>query len=161
MRNASTRKRRRTAGLILGLLGVGTATALSLTAFQDNLLFFYSPTELKDQNLGADERFRIGGLVAEGSITGENGSTTKQFVVTDTLNDVPVVYNGVLPDLFREGQGVVANGRLNGEGIFEADEVLARHDENYMPPEAKEALDSAEAIRSRAKDSLTNAGSAE
>ena len=148
-----SRKQRRMIGVGLGLLGLGAAAALSLTAFQDNLLFFYSPTELIDQELGENQRFRIGGLVAEDSVerivssAAVEESDTIRFTVTDTENTVPVIYSGILPDLFREGQGVIAHGRLDAEGVFQADEILARHDENYMPPEVHEALQQAERLR--------------
>ncbi len=159
-----SRKQRRMVGVGLGLLGLGAAAALSLTAFQDNLLFFYSPTELIDQELGENQRFRVGGLVAEGTVERiENGAATPvaatlddapineydtvRFVVTDTENTVSVIYSGILPDLFREGQGVIAHGRLDADGVFQADEILARHDENYMPPEVHEALQQAERLR--------------
>lgn len=140
-------------GVGLGLLGLGAAAALSLTAFQDNLLFFYSPTELRDREMAESQRFRIGGLVAEDSVEqitdGADAGVqdTVRFMVTDTENAVPVVYSGILPDLFREGQGVIAHGRLGADGTFQADEILARHDENYMPPEVHEALQQAERVR--------------
>jgi len=134
-----TRKRRRLYVVLLGMLSLATATALVLTAFDDNLVFFYSPTDLQEKALPAGRLVRIGGLVEEDSVarSGDNGVT---FVVTDLAHRVPVVYQGILPDLFREGQGVVAQGSLGPDGVFVAREVLARHDENYMPPEVAEAL---------------------
>jgi cytochrome c-type biogenesis protein CcmE len=135
-----TRKRRRLTLLGLALLGLGTATALTLTAFQDSLMFFYSPTDLETREPAPGQRFRLGGLVAEGSVAPIGGGAGVAFTVTDTAHQVPVVYAGIVPDLFREGQGVVAEGRLQPDGVFVADEVLARHDENYMPPEVAEAL---------------------
>ena len=136
-----TRKRRRLMMLSLFVLGVGTATALTLAAFQDNLVFFYGPSELVEKHVPDGRLVRVGGLVEEGSLQRAtiNGRLEIRFRVTDTNRALPVVYSGVLPDLFREGQGVVANGRLE-HGVFRASEVLAKHDENYMPPEVAEAL---------------------
>ena len=138
-----SRKRRRLMLVCLVLLGVGTATALSLSAFEDNLLFFYSPSDLEGRHLPPEQRFRLGGLVAEGSVQRLSDGVTVAFDVTDTAAIVAVRYIGILPDLFREGQGVVAQGRLGPDGVFRADEVLAKHDETYMPPEVAEALEAA------------------
>lgn len=135
-----TRKRRRLYVLLLGLLGLGTATALTLAAFQDHLVFFYSPTDIATKKAPQDRSMRIGGLVEVGSVERTQGKTEIRFRVTDMANAVPVVFSGVVPDLFREGQGVVANGRLGADGTFQARELLARHDENYMPTEVAEAL---------------------
>lgn len=133
-----TRKRKRLLA-VLGLVsGLGVAVALVLSAFNENLVFFHSPSDIVEKQLPADKRFRIGGLVEEGSVR-RDGLVT-EFVVTDLRSSVPVRYTGILPDLFREGQGVVANGRLDAERRFIASEVLAKHDENYMPPEVAEAL---------------------
>lgn len=132
-----TRKRRRLAILLLFLLGLGTATALTLTAFQDHLVFFYSPTDLTQGRAPAGRAIRIGGLVEPGTIEREGAEI--RFIVTDNVNRLRVVYRGLVPDLFREGQGVVAQGRMDG-AVFRANEVLARHDENYMPPEVADAL---------------------
>lgn len=138
MRKPVTRKRRRLYA-VLGLVAVlGVATALVLSAFSDNLVFFHSPTDVVEKKLPADRLFRIGGLVEAGSVK-RDGLIT-DFNVTDLQHTVPVRYTGILPDLFREGQGVVANGRLDANGRFNAAEVLAKHDENYMPPEVAEAL---------------------
>ncbi|MCW8952985.1 MAG: cytochrome c maturation protein CcmE, partial [Rhodospirillales bacterium] len=123
----------------LGLLMLGGAVALMLAAFEDNIVFFYSPTELQEKDIRPDQRLRIGGLVEEGSIKKAEDSMTFEFRVTDTVNAVAVVYKGILPDLFREGQGVVVEGKM-GATAFVADEVLAKHDENYMPPEVADAL---------------------
>lgn len=133
-----TRKKRRLYMLGLALLGLGTATALALTAFQDNIVFFYSPTQLQTHDVG-ERNFRLGGLVEEGSVQKLPDGVTTAFRVTDTANTVAVRYRGQLPDLFREGQGVVAEGRMTS-GVFVAREVLAKHDETYMPPEVTEAL---------------------
>lgn len=122
------------------VLGVGAATALVLTAFSENLLFFYSPSQVLAAEAPVNRNFRLGGLVEEGSLRREGDGLTVRFVVTDLKASTPVVYTGILPDLFREGQGIVALGRLGPDGVFTAEEVLAKHDENYMPPEVAEAL---------------------
>lgn len=134
-----TRKKRRLYVVLLALLGLGTAAALTLSAFEENIVFFYSPSDLEARPPG-DRSVRIGGLVAEGSIDKQADGLTTVFKVTDMSATVPVRYVGILPDLFREGQGVVAEGRLGPDGVFVAREVLARHDENYMPPEVADAL---------------------
>jgi cytochrome c-type biogenesis protein CcmE len=130
-----TRKRRRLTLLLLCALGLGTAAGLSLFAFQDNLLYFYTPSELAQKPPGPDQRFRLGGLVEDGSLVREADGMTVAFTVTDTKTELRVRYTGALPDLFGEGQGVVAHGRLQPDGTFLADELLAKHDETYMPPE--------------------------
>ena len=125
--------------LLLGSLSVlGVAAALVLTALNDNIVFFYSPTQLAAKTPGPAQRLRIGGLVAEGSVK-KDGQEVR-FTVTDLQKTVPVVYRGLLPDLFREGQGVIAEGTLGADGVFLAREVLAKHDEKYMPPEVAKAL---------------------
>ena len=133
-----TRKRRRLYLVLAGMLALGGAVALVLTAFQDNLVFFYSPSDVVQREIPPDRRFRIGGLVQPGSVQ-KDGMTT-QFEVTDTAHAVKVTFTGMVPDLFREGQGVVAQGRLRADGVFVATEVLAKHDETYMPPEVVDAL---------------------
>jgi cytochrome c-type biogenesis protein CcmE len=137
-----TRKKRL---LIVGLivLGVGAATTVALTALQDNMLFFVSPTDVHAQAFPADRQIRLGGLVAGGSVARDPDSLQVRFNVTDGNHDVPVLFTGILPDLFREGQGVIAHGRIDGNGVFQANEVLARHDETYMPPEVMRALEAA------------------
>jgi len=139
---ARNRKRRRLWVLLLCGLGLGTATALTLAAFQDNLVFFHAPSDLVAARPGPERAFRLGGLVEAGSVVRdvEAGTPLVRFRVTDGAHAVPVTYRGVLPDLFREGQGVVTLGRLGPDGVFAASEVLARHDETYMPPEVAEAL---------------------
>lgn len=122
---------------------LGVASVLVLNAFQSNLVFFFSPSQVAAKEAPIGKSFRIGGLVEEGSVKREGNSTTVKFAVTDTIKTIPVVYTGILPDLFREGKGVVAQGKISSNGIFEAEEVLAKHDENYMPPEAAEALEQA------------------
>jgi cytochrome c-type biogenesis protein CcmE len=137
-----TRKQQRLGLLALAMIALGGATALVLSAFSDNLVFFYSPSELKAKPALADanRRIRIGGLVELHSITRSADGQTISFRVTDGAHDIPVTYKGALPDLFREGQGVVAEGRMRRDGSFRASEVLAKHDERYMPPEVVEAL---------------------
>lgn len=138
-----TRKKRRLMILLLAGLGLGTATALTLAAFQDNLVFFLSPSDVATRHPSGDRAFRLGGLVETGSVerhTGSDGRPSATFRVTDGPNAVTVTYAGVLPDLFREGQGVVTLGKLQPDGSFRATEVLARHDETYMPPEVADAL---------------------
>jgi cytochrome c-type biogenesis protein CcmE len=134
-----TRKRRRLVALGVGLSLLATATALVLIAFNDNLVFFYSPSDLAQKAVGPERRIRIGGLVENQSLVKED-SRRVAFRVTDGKSELKVVYDGLLPDLFREGQGVVAEGKLRGDGIFVASSVLAKHDEKYMPPEVADAL---------------------
>ncbi len=135
---AMTRKRRRLYFIGLALLGLCAGTALVLTAFQDNIVFFFSPTEVAAKKPTPSQRLRIGGLVEAGSV--QKTGTTVSFVVTDNANTLKVAYTGILPDLFREGQGVVAEGHMGADGTFQAREVLAKHDENYMPREVADAL---------------------
>ena len=133
-----TPKRRRL-WLLLGSLGtLGVAAALVLTALNDNLVFFYSPTQVAEKSIAPDRRFRLGGLVEEGSVVKEG--QVVRFTVTDTNKTLKVTYRGILPDLFREGQGVIAEGSIGPDGVFTAREILAKHDENYMPPEVAKAL---------------------
>lgn len=136
----------------LAVVGVLIATALTLRAFQDNMMFFIDISEVVAGNYPEDRTFRIGGLVMENSIRREEGSLDVNFVVTDMACELPVRYHGVLPDLFREGQGVVAHGRLADDGIFQADKVLAKHDENYMAPEVAESLARNEHVAEMTKD---------
>ena len=133
---------RRQRMILIGLVaaGVTVSAALALRAFQENLLFFFSPTQVAAGEAPHDRVFRLGGMVLEDSIRREPGSLTLTFTVTDYQHAMPISYTGVLPDLFGENQGVVARGRLDGQGGFVAEEILARHDENYMPPEVAEAL---------------------
>ena len=138
------RKRQRLMLVSLVLLGVGTATALTLTAFEDNLLFFYSPSDIDERGVAPGQRIRLGGIVAEDSVGRDEDGVSVRFTVTDMALDVPVVYAGLLPDQFPECQGVVAEGALRADGTFEATQVLAKHDENYMPPEVAESLRSDE-----------------
>jgi cytochrome c-type biogenesis protein CcmE len=134
-----TRKQRRTL-LIASCLGViGIAAGLVLFALSDKITYFRTPSDVAEQKVPAGQRFRLGGLVAEGSVK-RGGGAKVEFAVTDTLKALPVTYQGILPDLFREGQGVVAEGVLSPQGVFVADTVLAKHDENYMPPEVAKSL---------------------
>ena len=139
-----TRRQRRLGILLAALVCAGAATALTLNAFRSNLVFFFSPSQIAAKEAPVAQVFRLGGLVERGSVQRERDGMTIRFIVTDTARGVPVVYHGLLPDLFREGKGVVARGRLGEDGIFVANEVLAKHDENYMPPEAKAALEQAQ-----------------
>ena len=123
-----------------GVAVLGIATALVLNAFNRNLVFFFSPSQVAAKEAPLDRTFRIGGLVAPGSVKRQPDGVTVEFAVTDTAHTLTVVYKGILPDLFREGKGVVTQGRLDESGVFQAKEVLAKHDENYMPPEAADAL---------------------
>jgi cytochrome c-type biogenesis protein CcmE len=122
------------------LAGVGIATAFALQAFQKNLLYYYSPSQIQAGEAPSARSFRVGGLVQNGSVERAPGSLEVRFTLTDFANTVGVSYTGILPDLFREGQGIIARGRLGDNGVFVAEEVLAKHDENYMPPEVKDSL---------------------
>ncbi|MBX3236093.1 MAG: cytochrome c maturation protein CcmE [Nitrospiraceae bacterium] len=133
----------------LGIAVLGLAAALVLNAFRSNLVFFFTPTQVANGEAPVGKSFRIGGLVEAGSVQRERDGLTVHFVVTDTTKAIPVVYKGILPDLFKEGKGAVAQGRLGSDGTFQASEVLAKHDENYMPPEAAEALAKAKAAGTR------------
>jgi cytochrome c-type biogenesis protein CcmE len=138
------RRHKRLALIAGGVASIALAAALVLNAFQSNLVFFFTPSQIAAGEAPRDRAFRIGGMVVAGSLKRQADGLTVHFTVTDTAKNVPVVYQGILPDLFREGKGVVAQGRLNADGVFRADEVLAKHDENYMPPEAAHALEQAQ-----------------
>ena len=133
-------RHRRLIFVVLGLALLGVTAALVLNAFRSNLVFFYSPTQVADKEAPVNKTFRLGGLVEQGSLKRLADGVTVTFVVTDTGKSIPVRYKGILPDLFKQGKGVVAQGRLAPDGVFHASEVLAKHDENYMPPEAAEAI---------------------
>ena len=135
-----TRKRRRMIIVLTGLAMMSLATLLVLMAFQDNLVYFYGPTDLAAKNVPIGRRVRLGGLVEAGSVAHEADGHTIDFRVTDGKSAIPVTYGGIVPDLFREGQGVVVEGALQNNGILSADSVLAKHDEKYMPPEVVDAL---------------------
>lgn len=139
-----TPRQRRMALVAVLVLGIGTAVGLGLVAFQENLRLFIDPSEVVAGKAPRDRIFRLGGMVKEGTLRTEEDGLTRYFEVTDFAQSVAVVYTGILPDLFREGQGIVANGKLRADGVFVAEEVLAKHDENYMPPEVAESLKSVE-----------------
>jgi cytochrome c-type biogenesis protein CcmE len=147
-----TLKQKRLALILGGVLLLSAATALVLFALRDNLAFFYTPTQVKSNEAPQGRTFRVGGLVEEGSV--KRTGLDVSFRVTDTAQIVPVIYTGILPDLFKEGKGVVAQGTLGPDGVFRAKEVLAKHDENYMPPEAQSALDKAKQAQERSQKSL-------
>jgi cytochrome c-type biogenesis protein CcmE len=138
-----TARKKRLYLIALMVIGVGIAVAFALNAFNQNLMFFYSPSEVIAGDAPKGHTFRLGGLVTDGSVQRQPDGLTVQFDVTDTLKNVKVQYTGILPDLFREGQGIVAHGSLRDDGVFVADEVLAKHDENYMPPEVADSLQAA------------------
>jgi cytochrome c-type biogenesis protein CcmE len=147
-------RHRRFAWIVAGISVLGIAVALVLNAFQSNLVFFFSPTDVVENKAPQGRTFRVGGLVEEKSVKREG--VVVRFNVTDTAKTIPVVYTGILPDLFKEGKGVVAQGKLGPDGVFTASEVLAKHDENYMPPEAAEAVNRAhiDATEKRAAQTL-------
>ena len=148
--------RHKRAAIVVGVLAaVGVAVALVLNAFNSNLVFFYTPSQVAAKDAPIGRTFRIGGLVQAGSL--ERTGVTVNFLVTDTAKTIPVRYRGVLPDLFKEGKGVVAQGKLGPDGVFVASEVLAKHDENYMPPEAAEALQKAQAGNSKLGETVQGA----
>lgn len=135
-----TRRQYRMLMVFAVVLGVAGAVALGLRAFQENLLYFYSTSQVLKGEAPLDRKFRLGGIVVDGTVERERGSLTVRFVLTDTQTTMPVEYTGILPDLFREGQGIVTHGRLDDNGLFVADEVLAKHDEEYMPPEVAASI---------------------
>jgi cytochrome c-type biogenesis protein CcmE len=145
------RRHKRIAFIVAGLTGLGVAAALVLSAFQNNLVFFFSPSQVAAKEAPVNRTFRIGGLVQDGTLARDNDGLTVRFVVTDTAKSIPVVYKGILPDLFKEGKGCVAQGHVGTDGVFYADQVLAKHDENYMPPQAGQAIDNAKHEREAAK----------
>jgi len=140
-------RHQRMIAIAAGVSLIAIAAALVLNAFQGNVVFFFSPSQIAAKEAPLEKTFRVGGMVEKGSLKRQTDGLTVKFVVTDTAKSIPVVYTGILPDLFKEGKGVVAQGRLEPSGEFRATEVLAKHDENYMPPEAAHALSKAEADR--------------
>ena len=140
-----TPRQKRFSLIIGGIVVLALAAGFVLNAFQSNLVFFFTPTQVAQGEAPRNKVFRVGGMVKEGSV--KRDQALIEFVVTDTARDIPVRYSGLLPDLFKEGKGVVAQGRLDDQGLFVASEVLAKHDENYMPPEAQHALDKATAAK--------------
>jgi cytochrome c-type biogenesis protein CcmE len=137
--------------IVLALAGIGIAAALILNAFKSNLVFFFTPTQVMNGEAPTSRAFRIGGLVEKGSLRRDTDGLTSHFVVTDTAKSMNVTYKGILPDLFKEGKGVVAEGHLGADGQFSATQVLAKHDENYMPPEAASAIEKAQRAKTLVK----------
>ncbi len=137
------KRHKRITFIVASLAALGLSAWLVLGAFRQNLVFFFSPTQVATKEAPVNKTFRIGGLVENGSLKRENDGLTIRFTVTDTANTIPVVYKGIMPDLFKEGRGCVAQGRIGSDGVFYADQIMAKHDENYMPPEAARALDQA------------------
>ena len=148
------RRHKRIGFIVAGLVGLSIAAYLVASAFRNNLVFFFSPTQVAAKEAPVNRTFRVGGLVQEGTL--KRDGLKVQFTVTDTVASVPVVYNGILPDLFKEGRGCVAQGKISADGVFHADQVLAKHDENYMPPEAGQALDKAKHAREAAATVVDN-----
>jgi cytochrome c-type biogenesis protein CcmE len=145
------RRHKRITIIFVGLAALGFATFLVASAFRENLVFFFSPTQVAAKEAPVGRTFRVGGLVQNGTLKRDPDGLTVRFTVTDTAASIPVVYKGILPDLFKEGRGCVAQGRIGPDGVFQAEQVLAKHDENYMPPEAGAALDAAKHEREAAK----------
>ncbi len=150
------RRHKRIGIILVGLAGLSLAAFLVASAFRQNLVFFFSPTQVAAKEAPVDRTFRIGGLVEDGTLKRENDGLTVRFTVTDTAASIPVVYKGILPDLFKEGRGCVAQGKIGPDGVFQAEQVLAKHDENYMPPEAGEAIDKAKHAKEAAKSVVAN-----
>ena len=147
-------RHKRVALILAGLAVLGVAATLVLSAFRSNLVFFFTPTQVAAHEAPQGRSFRIGGLVEPGSVKRQPDGVTVRFVVTDTAKSVPVAFTGILPDLFKEGKGVVAQGKLGADGVFAASEVLAKHDENYMPPEAADALERANKAMQESRKTL-------
>lgn len=145
-------RHKRLIAIVGGIAALGVAAALVLNAFEENLVFFFTPSQVAAKEVPRERPFRIGGLVVPGSVARAADGVTVNFVVTDTAENIPVVYKGLLPDLFREGKGVVTQGSLRPDGVFVASEVLAKHDENYTPREAEEAVRKAQSRQAAARD---------
>ncbi|HXQ69199.1 MAG TPA: cytochrome c maturation protein CcmE [Pyrinomonadaceae bacterium] len=145
------RRHKRIGIIIVGLAGLAFAAFLVANAFRQNLVFFFSPTQVVAKEAPVNRTFRVGGLVEDGTLKRDPDGLTVRFNVTDTAKSIPVVYKGILPDLFKEGRGCVAQGKIGPDGVFQAEQVLAKHDENYMPPEAGAAIDAAKHEREAAK----------
>jgi len=150
------RRHKRIAFIVIALASMSIAAYLVASAFRNNLVFFFSPTQVVAKEAPINRTFRIGGLVQEGTLKRDSDGLTVRFTVTDTAESIPVVYKGILPDLFKEGRGCVAQGKLSSDGVFQADQVLAKHDENYMPPEAGQAIDKAKHAQEAAKSVVDN-----
>ncbi len=149
-------RHKRIAMIAGGLAALAAAAAFVLAAFQENLVFFFTPSQVAANEVPQGRAFRIGGMVTPGSVKRQVDGVTVQFAVTDTAKDVTVVYRGILPDLFREGKGVVTQGKLGPDGVFEASEVLAKHDENYMPPAAADAIKQAQSTNEKAVSTVVH-----
>jgi cytochrome c-type biogenesis protein CcmE len=151
------KRHKRIVFILTSLAALGLAAWLVLGAFRNNLVFFFSPTQVMAKEAPLGRTFRIGGLVENGSLKRDTDGLTIRFAVTDTATTLPVVYKGILPDLFKEGRGCVAQGKVGADGVFYADQIMAKHDENYMPPEAARALDQAKDME-KIKNSANEAG---
>ena len=147
-------RHKRMAMIVGGVAALAVCAGLVLTAFRENLVFFFTPSQVAANEAPQGRLFRIGGLVEAGSVKRQPDGVSVRFVVTDTAKSIPVIYKGALPDLFREGKGVVTQGRLAPDGVFQETEVLAKHDENYMPPEADDAVKKAHAASQKASQTL-------
>jgi cytochrome c-type biogenesis protein CcmE len=147
-------RHKRFAAIAVGVAALGAAAALVLSALNKNLVFFFTPSQVAAKEAPQLRDFRIGGLVVPGSLKRQADGLSVQFIVTDTARSIPVIYRGTLPDLFREGKGVVTQGHLGADGVFQASEVLAKHDENYMPPEAADAIKKAHAVVQKTTQTL-------
>lgn len=150
------RRHKRIAFIVIALVSLSVAAYLVASAFRNNLVFFFSPTQVAAKEAPINRTFRIGGLVQDGTLKRDPDGLTVRFTVTDTAQSIPVVYKGILPDLFKEGRGCVAQGKLSSDGVFQAEQVLAKHDENYMPPEAGQAIDKAKHAQEAAKSIVDN-----
>ena len=150
-----TPRQKRLAWILIGVALVAAAVGLVLFALKNNVSLYFTPTQVYNKEAPQERNFRIGGMVEEGSVKRENDGLTVNFRITDTANSMPVVYKGILPDLFKEGKGVVAQGKLNADNVFVAEEVLAKHDENYMPPEAMHAIEEAQKAQGAAQPAAT------
>jgi cytochrome c-type biogenesis protein CcmE len=150
------RRHKRIAFIVIALASLSIAAYLVASAFRNNLVFFFSPTQVAAKEAPIDRTFRVGGLVQEGTLKRDPDGLTVRFTVTDTAESIPVIYKGILPDLFKEGRGCVAQGKLSADGVFQAEQVLAKHDENYMPPEAGQAIDKAKHAKEAAKTVVDN-----
>src|SRR4026208_156739 len=150
------RRHKRIAFIVIALASMSIAAYLVASAFRNNLVFFFSPTQVVAKEAPVDRTFRIGGLVQDGTLKRESDGLTVRFTVTDTAASIPVVYKGILPDLFKEGRGCVAQGKIGTDGVFQAEQVFAKHDENYMPPEAGQAIDKAKHAQEAAKSVVDN-----
>ena len=150
------RRHKRIGFIVIALVSLSIAAYLVASAFRNNLVFFFSPTQVAAKEAPINRTFRVGGLVQEGTLKRDPDGLTVRFIVTDTAQSIPVVYKGILPDLFKEGRGCVAQGKLSSDGVFQAEQVLAKHDENYMPPEAGQAIDKAKHAQEAAKSIVDN-----